>query len=161
MFYIFVCVLVWHKSLKSIGLLFAREHVTVYLQNSNIFSLFILASWELLFTLCNCNIWSQTSEKQNNPKPLSELLASCFKFHQNLLVSLLCWTRHPSCLLKQLPGCCAVSVICLLTMMSACLLSCAMENSRALALLEWADSFQAVVGAGFSMQRNKKSWWTQ
>lgn len=124
------------------------------------FSLFIWASREWLFTLHNCGSWSEISERHNNPKPLSELPASCFKSHQNLLVLLICWTRHPICLLKQLPGCYVVSIICLLIMTSVCPLLYQTENSCALALLEWADSFPAVVDEGFSVQHNMKSWWT-
>lgn len=89
MFYAIVCDLVWHKSLKSIGQVFAREHITVYSWNGIIFSLSLPKSYSSQFRtsiseapVCNVSpkfahltsLLDQTS--QLPPETLARLLCS-------------------------------------------------------------------------------------
>lgn len=93
MFYVIVCVLVWHKSLKSIGQLFARERYCLLIKLNNFFSFHLVLPRTALHS---SELWSLKNKIAPNPclNHRSKVSPKC----AHLTV---CWTRHPSCLLKH------------------------------------------------------------
>lgn len=151
MFYIIVCILVWPKSLKSIGQLFAREHVTICSYSSIIF----LSSLSLPKTYSS-QLRTSISGKRNSPKLLFEPPKCKVSPEFAHLASLLDQT-------SQLPPETLARLLCsqhYLSFNNDVRLWYQTENSCTCALLEWADSFPAVVDQSFAVQHNVKSQWT-